>query len=179
MFIQVDKLKKQPRRIDIDETASAFPVLVELSQQDNITFGDPVRGTLTACWAGDVIEVSGHIATSVETACARCLMPVKSDLSVDLMLCYSSKSEDEIESEEVEIRSEDLGLILYSGLEIDLRPDLAQEIVMAIPQQLLCDQACRGLCPECGMNLNQGQCDCEKPVFHAGLAALKNFQLKQ
>lgn len=179
MFIQVDKLKRQPRHIEIDEAASVFPVLLELAQQENISFDAHVRGTLTACWAGDVIEVSGHIATTVGMACARCLAPVKSDLSIDVMLCYNSKSEDAVESEEVEIRGEELGLILYSGLEIDLRPDLGQEIVMAIPQQLLCDQACRGLCPECGINLNQDQCSCEKPVFHAGLAALKGFKLKQ
>ena len=66
----------------------------------------------------------------------------------------------------------------YTGTEIDLRPDIEQEIIMALPQQQLCAEDCRGLCPSCGIDLNQGQCDCERPVFHTGLAALKNFRIE-
>ncbi|NIP49218.1 MAG: DUF177 domain-containing protein [Gammaproteobacteria bacterium] len=136
---------------------------------------------MQATWAGDVINVSGHLSTVVTLACARCLAPVTSSLEIDLSLCYSNKGEDDNQEvpEELEVRSEELGLITYSGQEIDLRPDLAQEIVMSLPQQLLCSTSCKGLCPNCGVNQNLNTCDCEKPQFHAGLAALKDFKVKQ
>ena len=179
MIIQIDKLKTQPRQVEVDELASAFPVLHDLTEQEQVAFTGPIKGVLTATWAGDVIEVSGQLATLVETPCARCLVPVSTGLRVSPVLCYSSKPENVVDSEEMEIGRDELGLIHYEGLEIDLRPDLEQEIIMALPQQLLCSSECLGLCPVCGINLNQKQCECEKPVFHSGLEALKGFKVKQ
>ena len=64
-----------------------------------------------------------------------------------------------------------------SGPELDLLPDVEQEIVMSLPQQPLCKASCLGLCHSCGCNLNQGSCNCEAPILHPGLAALKNFKI--
>ncbi|MEN8728284.1 MAG: DUF177 domain-containing protein [Desulfuromonadales bacterium] len=179
MLIQIDKLKRRPRQIEIDEPASGFTVLHELVDQGVVDFKDRIRGTLTASWAGQIIEVSGHLNTTVTSSCGRCLKPVTSHLEIELLLCYSDLSDDEgAVAEELEIQREDLGLIGFSGTEIDLRPDIEQDIIMALPQQLLCAENCRGLCPSCGIDLNQDQCRCERPVFHTGLAALKNFRIE-
>ena len=179
MIIQIDKLKRRPRQIEIDEQASGFPVLRELTEQAAVVFEDAIRGTLTATWAGKIVEVAGNLETTVTILCARCLKPITSHLEIEALLCYSDLAVNEEQvAEEVEIQSEDLGLITFSGTEIDLRPDIEQEIVMALPQQLLCEDGCKGLCPVCGIDLNRGRCSCTPPVFHAGLAALKNLRLE-
>ena len=179
MLIQIDKLKRRPRRIEIDEQASGFTFLCELIDQGAVAFNDTIHGNLTATWAGKIIEVSGNLETTVTSSCARCLKPVISHLEIQALLCYSDLVNDEASTtEDLEIKGEELGLITYSGTEIDLRPDVEQEIIMALPQQLLCGDDCKGLCPVCGVDLNQGQCKCEPPVFHAGLAALKNFRVE-
>ena len=179
MLIQIDKLKRRPRQIEIDEPDSGFTVLHELVDQGVVDFKDRIRGTQTASWAGQITEVSGHINTTVTSSCGRCLKPVTSHLEIELLLCYSDLSDDEgAVAEELEIQREDLGLIGFSGTEIDLRPDIEQDIIMALPQQLLCAENCRGLCPSCGIDLNQDQCRCERPVFQTGLAALKNFRIE-
>ena len=179
MLIQIDKLKRRPRQIEIDEQASDFSVLRELIDQGTVVFEENIRGTLTATWAGKFVEVAGNLRTTITSSCGRCLKPITSHLQIEVLLCYSDLAGDEEHvAEEVELHSEDLGLITYSGTEIDLRPDVEQEIIMALPQQLLCGDDCKGLCPVCGVDLNQGQCKCEPPVFHAGLAALKNFRVE-
>lgn len=179
MLIQVDKLKRRPRQIEIDEDASGFAVLRNLVDQGAVDFKDRIRGTLSASWAGKIIEVTGSLQTTVTSSCGRCLKPVTSHLEIELLLCYSDLSDEDVAvAEELEIQREELGLISFSGTEIDLRPDIEQEIIMALPQQLLCAEDCRGLCPSCGIDLNQTQCRCEPPVFHAGLAALKNFRIE-
>ncbi len=179
MLIQIDKLKRRPRQIEIDEDASGFTVLRDLVDQGAVDFKDRIRGSLTASWVGQIIEVTGHLETTVALACGRCLKPVTSHLEMELLLCYSDLSGDQAAvAEQLELQREDLGLISFAGPEIDLRPDIEQEIIMALPQHLLCTAQCRGLCPLCGIDLNQGQCRCEKPVFHAGLAALKNFRIE-
>jgi len=180
VLIQIDKVRRRPRQIEINEDASGFTVLRDLVDQGTIDFNDKILGTLTASWAGKIIEVTGQLETSVTLSCRRCLKPVTSHLEIAVLLCYSKLSEDDAAVvEELELQSEELGLIAFSGTEIDLRPDIEQEIIMALPQQLLCSEQCKGLCPSCGIDLNQGQCGCERPVFHAGLAALKNFRIEE
>jgi len=181
VLIQIDKLKRRPRQIVLDEQAKDFPVLRELIEQGAVAFNQAVTGTLEAVWAGDVIEVTGLLVTRVSSPCSRCLVPVESPLEIQVVLCYAGKADEEEApvADEIEIQSEELGLIPYSGSEIDLRPDLDQEIIMALPQQPLCQEICLGLCPVCGCNLNQSHCECETPVFHAGLAALQNYKVKQ
>jgi len=180
VLIQIDKLKRRPRQIVIDEQSTDFPVLHELVQQGTVVFNDKIHGVLKAAWAGDVIEVTGHLTTRVTSPCGRCLMPVIDPLNIPVTLCYAGLGDDgELDvKEEVELESQELGLILFSGPELDLRPDLEQEIIMALPQQPLCKESCMGLCPVCGCNLNQENCNCSPPVFHAGLAALKHFKVK-
>lgn len=181
MLIQIDKLKRRPRQIVIAEQAIDFPVLRDLIEQGAVAFNDVINGTLEATWVGDIVKVAGRLATTITSPCGRCLQPVVCQLDIPVMLCYAGNEDGEevTVAEDVEIQSEELGLIHFSGPEIDVRPDLDQEIIMALPQQPLCQAGCQGLCPVCGCNLNQDSCDCEPPVFHAGLAALKGFNVKQ
>ena len=181
MLIKIDKLKRRPRQIVIDEQATDSPALRDLIEQGLVSFNETINGTLKVTRSGQIIEVNGHLMTTITSPCGRCLLPVVGQLEVPVTLCYADRDniEEDAFAEEVEIQSEEISLIPFSGAEIDLQPDLAQEIIMALPQQPLCQEACLGLCPVCGYNLNQGGCDCEPPIFHAGLATLKKFKVKQ
>ena len=178
MWIEIDKLKRRPRQIVIDKQATDFPALRDLAEKGIATFSENIIGTLEVTRTEQVIKVAGCLTTTVTSPCGRCLMPVTGHLKIPILLSYVDCENVDAAplAEEVEIQSEEIELIPFSGTEIDLQPDLAQEIIMALPQQPLCQEACQGLCPTCGNNLNQGGCDCEPPVFHAGLAALKNFK---
>ena len=180
MLIKIDKLKRRPRQIVIDEQATDSPALQNLIEQGTVTFNKSINGTLEVTRAGQIIEVAGHLTTTITSPCGRCLSPVVSQLEVPVTLCYADcDSIEEIPfAEEVEVQRDEISLIPFSGDEIDLQSDLAQEIIMALSQQPLCQETCLGLCPVCGHNLNQSSCDCEPPIFHAGLATLKKFKVK-
>lgn len=180
MLIKIDKLKRRPRQIVIDEQATDSPALQDLIEQGSVTFNKSINGTLEVTRVGRIIEVIGHLTTMITSPCGRCLLPVVGQLKVPVTLCYAdSDNIEEISfAEEIEIQREEINLIPFSGDEIDLQSDLDQEIIMALPQQPLCQETCLGLCPVCGHNLNQGSCDCEPPIFHAGLATLKKFKVK-
>ena len=179
MLIQIDKLKRRPRRIDIDSQANDFPVLKELVEQQAVAFNDSIKGVCEAAWTGDVIKVTGRLETTVTTPCSRCLAPVINPLALQIELAYVvDGNEDAATVEDVEVLSEEIGLIPFTGPDIDLRADLEQEVIMALPLRSLCQEQCRGLCPVCGCDLNRSSCDCEPSVFHAGLAALKNFKIE-
>ena len=178
MLIQIDKLKRRPRQIDVAEQAISFPVLSELMAAESVAFNESIKGSLQAAWVGDFIKISGNLETLVTSPCCRCLAPVSTRLDVSVLLTYVNREEGEASlDEELELQADDLGLISFSGTELNLQSDLEQEIVMAIPQQPLCSESCRGLCPSCGCDLNQTRCNCEAPILHPGLAALKNFKV--
>jgi uncharacterized protein len=181
VLIHVDKLKRSPRQIVVSEAAINFPALKDVIEQGVVSFDTSIDGTLVAAWAGDVISVTGRLATTVTSLCGRCLTPITAALETQVKLSYASNDDEEPVApvaEEIELQNEEIGLILFAGSEIDLCPDIAQEVVMALPQQVLCKGSCQGLCPVCGCNLNQERCECEPPIFHSGLAALKGLKLK-
>ncbi len=178
MLLNIEKLRRNPRQIAICEQAANFPVLKALEEDGSIVFQREISGELRATRAGDVIEVTGRLQTAIVVPCSRCLNDVASDLSVDVSLCYSNAGEDHsVNVEELEVGSDELGLINFVGDEIDLQPDVEQELLMALPQQALCRDDCLGLCPVCGCDRNQVKCSCEPPIFHAQLARLKGLKL--
>ena len=61
---------------------------------------------------------------------------------------------------------------------IDVTELLRDELLAGQPMKNLCKADCKGLCPVCGANLNDGECDCDKVIVDPRLAALKNFKLK-
>lgn len=60
----------------------------------------------------------------------------------------------------------------FQGDEIDLLPYVEQAVFLEIPMKILCKEDCRGLCPSCGKNLNEGACACENTITDPRLAVL-------
>jgi uncharacterized protein len=55
--------------------------------------------------------------------------------------------------------SESSGFI--EGLSVDISGMTREALVLALPAQILCSPSCKGLCPQCGLDLNQGSCECQ------------------
>ena len=67
----------------------------------------------------------------------------------------------------------------YQGKEIDLSPAVREQILLSVPAAPLCGEDCKGLCPKCGKDLNEGDCGCDRSVIDPRWAALKGIQLKK
>ena len=55
---------------------------------------------------------------------------------------------------------DDIGIGYYSEDHLDLSDDSRESLLLELPAKILCSENCRGLCPRCGANLNEGKCDC-------------------
>ena len=84
-------------------------------------------------------------------------MPV--DAPFDLL--YLPHAENAGEGE-VEVEDDDLTTAFYRDDEIDLGQLMREQFYLALPMKPLCREACQGLCPQCGTNLNSGTCDCAR-----------------
>lgn len=131
--------------------------------------------SLRATRADDKVELSGTVTALVEFECDRCLtalsMPVKE--SFDLVYAPPLGTGDEHE-----LGEKDLSLGFYQDGLIDVDDVAREQIVLALPMARSCAEDCRGLCLECGANLNLGECACSREQADTRWAALKELKSK-
>lgn len=178
MRIHVDTLPPEGLELKIDEPVTQFPVLQEMQTDGVCRFLNPVRGHLTVRKVADLVTVTGPLSTRVRLTCDRCLGHYETDLKDQLAVSYTRNlPEPEDPEAETALSAEDLGLIAFHGDVIELRDTIQEQVVLSFPVHPVCTPECKGLCPRCGENLNQGPCACKAseavdPRF-AVLGALK------
>ena len=132
----------------------------------NQTLGDLkvhyVRGQLLFTRTNRGALAKGQFITELETDCARCLEPFPLTLNVPLEEMFSfSPASDPV-------------YFIDEGW-LDLRQPLREQIMLAMPMHPLCRPGCKGLCPNCGQNLNEGPCQCSAEEIDPRLAVLKKL----
>ena len=190
----------EPFTIDVDEIDdSGQEWQADLPREfvDEVLRGEPptefhaagvahVRARLTKL--GRSVLLQSRFTVPLEGQCRRCLKKVPLEEPIDLTLTFvprdAAVSEPARHAErdrgEVSPASFDLETIdeePYSGKTIDLAPAFREQILLAVPPAPLCDEACKGLCPSCGKDLNAGDCGCVKTTLDPRWAALKSIQL--
>ena len=124
---------------------------------------------------GVAVAVDGHIDTQVKVECDRCLKPVELPVSADFALEYITGSDYE-SSSAAALSEEEMSVSVFDGQSIDVDEIVNEQILLAVPARTLCREDCKGICPECGIDLNTGQCNCASQDVDPRWAALKGFQ---
>jgi uncharacterized protein len=151
--------------------AAACPDLDVRPGPDGLAF----RGSLTP--TGDDYLLRGELRGDLETACARCLEPAVVHVDVSMAVTFVPSGSEDVDVDDDD--GGDSGLVTFKGGEIDLSDQLRDELVLTVPFNPLCDEACRGLCPLCGGNRNLVPCThaAATPAAPGGLAALGKIKL--
>jgi uncharacterized protein len=125
--------------------------------------------------SGESYLLRGDLRGQLITACSRCLEPAAVDLDIPVIVSYEETDDEEAEAAD----DEDGDVRKFSGGEIDLAPELRDEIMLAMPIGPLCRQDCAGICAVCGGNRNVTPCDCEEKQRMASskLSALKDLKI--
>ena len=97
---------------------------------------------------------SGHLEGEAVEACRRCLTDVRAAVDEDVHLFFAE------EGDETTGDDPDVYLLDPKAHEIDLRPAIREDWLLVVPAFVLCREDCKGLCPNCGADLNAGSCDC-------------------
>ncbi len=112
-----------------------------------------VRGVATSL--GKDVYIQCHAQGKVELVCSRCLSPFSRAFEVDC----EGKFVDQVDNKGQESEVETFPL---EGAVCDLDEMIGHEIVLNLPMKPLCSEECKGICPVCGKNLNQGDCGCSR-----------------
>jgi uncharacterized protein len=138
--------------------------------------GGRITGTVLLAKHGRDILVRGHLAGHLDLACSRCLeafaAPVDADF--DLLLVPGPEA---VTGEDEELSQPDLDLDYYTGEAVDLERLLQEQIILMTPLKPLCTEACKGLCPRCGANLNRETCQCQPEAANSPFASLAKLKM--
>ena len=120
-------------------------------------------------------RLAGRVRTTLELKCSRCLEPFTAPVDQEFDLRYQPHTANAGEGER-EIEEDDLTTAFYENDEIDLGQLMREQFYLALPMKPLCREACAGLCPVCGTNLNSGTCTCKREWEDPRFAALKKLK---
>ncbi len=146
---------------------------VGLSVTDNID----VSGSLTMI--GDDIYLNGKVMTRVNMSCSRCLDDLPYQIDSVLKTHFVLSADQLVSSGEIELHASDIEVEVYKNQRIDLTQSVRDSILLGVPIICLCIKDCKGICFECGKNLNQEPCRCASESFvDKRLEVLKVFKDK-
>jgi uncharacterized protein len=125
--------------------------------------------------AGQDIRLRGEIKASVSAPCDRCLneVTIRAEIPFDLFYAPADGARDQ--GGERELFERDLDFAVYENDLIDLDEMILEQLELSLPSRVLCREDCRGLCPQCGADLNIEQCQC-KPQIDPRWRALADFK---
>jgi len=109
---------------------------------EGISFIKPIAVKARVLKSGSEIFVDIALEAPVEYTCGKCLSKFED--------VFRKKFNIEMEVKPAEI--------------VELDDEIRQEIILDYPMKVICKAECKGLCPNCGQNLNTGECDCNKQI---------------
>jgi uncharacterized protein len=167
MFIDVHELELHPKDFAVELRPAAIDFGAEMQQTAPLA----ARGRAELIEehhggkGGKIqdIRLVGSLATRLEVTCARCLEPVGCGVNRDFDLLYRPEGIDG-GREEISVTDAEAEISYYSGEGLLLEDVLREQVLLAVPIKTVCREDCKGLCPQCGKNLNQGGCLCARPA---------------
>jgi uncharacterized protein len=170
MLLDLNRLHGASEHVERAIPASAFE-----PPDPDYRVAAPVELSMTVEKAGgDAFRVSGRAETRLELECGRCLEPFEMPFDATFDLRYVPQELNAGEGER-EIAEDDLTTAFYREGMLDIIDLLREQFQLALPMKPLCAEGCRGLCPDCGANLNLTQCECAPKWEDPRLAPLKGL----
>jgi len=180
MQVRVDEIGGEGLELDYSYSPEDLPVLAQLQKDETVGVITPVVCHVRLHKVAQMVEVSGSAEVTVRMQCSRCLVEQPFDLKVDFHHSYVEQLPQvtDEDGDEIELSAEQMGLELFDGESIDLRDEIQQQIVLALPVRPLCTEGCKGLCSVCGANLNKDKCSCSDGNISMHFAALRDFKVE-
>ncbi len=170
MLLNLSKIRTAHERYEKAYSPEAFA-----TGDDGFNVAGPVTLAFDIFKDKDQFRLVGGVQAVLELPCDRCLEPFTLSVDATFDLRYQPHAENTGEAER-EIEEDDLSTAFYDNQTIDLGQLMREQFYLVLPMKPLCQEACRGLCPVCGTNLNRGACDCKPEWEDPRLAVLKQLK---
>lgn len=172
MIIEIERLTPEPLHVEHMYSIGAL-----LFKHEDAALEKPVAASFVLTHNEKDLYVKGTLQTAIRYQCSRCLKEFSSPLDTSFDLLYLPQAGWK-KDEEIELKDEDLEVGYYDGVSLDVDLMVLEQIELAMPMKFICHVGCKGLCPSCGANLNEGSCPCKNESKDSRLAVLQDYRNK-
>ena len=133
-------------------------------EDETVVCVEAIEGFIDFANTGLAIVARGEFHTAVQLECSRCLKVFAASITarIEELFPIAAQVEGEpVQEEESGLPEEDEIRSIFVNNILELTELIRQSLIIDLPIRPLCREACKGLCPTCGQNLNDGQCDCK------------------
>ena len=174
--VKLDDIPEEGLALSWEENRESLLAYLGRFPSIDFDFETPLHGEAKIKKMGKSYLIQGNVQTLLHFRCARCLKEFNYPLSSHFDLTLHPLKEMNLE-EEIELGEEDMKSNFFEGGELHLSEIACEQIFLEVPYQPLCREDCKGLCPQCGRDLNLSPCDCIKQDWGTGFSALRNMKL--
>ena len=137
---------------------------------DTVAYVRPVSFSGTYMLADETVIVRGIARAAIESPCARCLKPTRTEAEAEIEEAFVRDVGQEREADDDQY--------MYSGHVLELDEAVRTSLLLEMPSRIFCKEDCKGFCCQCGADLNINECSCQKDLTHrnpfSALASLLN-----
>ena len=170
MRIKLDKLEERGGKFERLYDAEELPL-----DDPEVRLVEPAEVSGRIRREGTEVALRGQLQAKLEVVCGRCLQPVELPISAD----FSERFVRDVSwaaEEQHELQPEDLNISVFDGEGLELDELVREELLLAVPVNVLCRDDCKGLCPSCGIDRNLNTCQCEIEEVDSRWQKLKELQ---
>lgn len=124
----------------------------------------------------DTVVLTGRLAACLNLECSRCNQPVEHCFDEEFNYLVTLREEDWEGHVEKECSDEECDTLHLQEPIVDVDGILREQMLLAVPGKVVCDESCRGVCPECGGLLNSNECSCSDVVPDSPFAILEKLK---
>ena len=153
-----------------------YELLLDADTEDTVSFLADVDFPSPMKVSGEITNTAGYMRMTLTMSvdyvaqCARCLSPVTGQFTLDLEKTVAPRN---LLGDLDEDKLDEFAIIEDGFLDMD--EQLREQLEMEFPMRFLCREDCKGLCPKCGKNLNEGECNCDHTEIDPRMEPLRKL----
>ena len=175
MIVDLSELRKKDTPLSVETDFSDK----QLKMQDSMaSLPDAAHSELKVVLSGERLIIDGRVDGDLVVTCCRCAKGSPQRMKKGFSVEYWPDPKPGQDSEELELSYDELDIGFYRDDKIDLSAVVAEQILLEIPMKPVCREGCKGLCDQCGTDLNEKGCQCDRRRLDPRLEVLAKIKDK-
>ncbi|MFC1693522.1 DUF177 domain-containing protein [Candidatus Latescibacterota bacterium] len=174
--MKVDFFGAQEHTENVEFESSALDIGIT---SEDYSFSSDIRVVCRIFRDGDIARMDGEVYAPLIMQCARCLGKFNKEVTGEFSLVSKRLGEGvslpEYTDKDNEESEDNLLIIEHDTRTVDITDLVRDALMLSLPVKPVCSEDCKGLCPVCGYNINEGDCGCRSEIHDSrwhGLSGL-------